>query len=212
MAPKRNNVVPNAHFHKDWQRYVKTWFNQPARKQRRRNKRLEKARKVAPRPIGTIRPVVRCPTFRYNTKARIGRGFSLEEIKAAGLGKKYARTIGIAVDVRRRNKSMEAMQSNVQRLKEYKSKLILYPLNANKPRKGDSTAEEIAMAQQLVGMVMPIAKKISKSEKSRVVTAEDQKYSCFVALRTERATARYWGSRAKKAKETAEEAAVVGKK
>merc|ERR1712008_518114 len=105
-APKRNNVVPNAHFHKDWQRYVKTWFNQPARKQRRRNTRLEKSRKVAPRPIGSIRPVVRCPTFRYNTKARIGRGFTLEEIKAAGMGKKYARTIGIAVDVRRRNKSM----------------------------------------------------------------------------------------------------------
>merc|ERR1712228_585110 len=152
------------------------------------------------------------PTFRYNTKARIGRGFSLEEIKAAGIGKKYARTIGIAVDVRRRNKSMEAMQQNVQRLKEYKSKLILYPLNANKPRKGDSTAEEIAMAQQLMGPVMPILKVTGKSEKARAVTEEDQKYSCFVALRTERVNARYWGVRAKKAKETAEEAAVVGKK
>jgi len=43
------------------------------------------------------------------------------------------------------------MQANVQRLKEYKSKLILYPLNANKPRKGDSTPEEIAMAQKLEG-------------------------------------------------------------
>merc|ERR1712029_572078 len=179
------------------------------RKQRRRNKRLEKARRVAPRPLGSIRPVVRCPTFRYNTKARIGRGFSLEEIKAAGIGKKYARTIGIAVDVRRRNKSMEA---NVQRLKEYKSKLILYPLNANKPRKGDSTAEEIAMAQQIKGKVMPITKASGKSEKAKPVSEIDQKYSCFVALRTERATARYWGIRAKKAKESAEEAAVVGKK
>merc|ERR1712168_205260 len=212
MAPKRNNVVPNAHFHKDWQRYVKTWFNQPARKQRRRNTRVEKARKVAPRPIGSIRPVVRCPTFRYNTKARIGRGFTLEEIKAAGMGEKYARTIGIAVDVRRRNKSMESMQNNVQRLKEYKSKLILFPLNANKPRKGDSTAEEIAMAQQLTGAVMPIVKTVTKSEKSRAVSADDQKYSCFVAMRTERSNARHWGVRAKKAKETAEEAAVVGKK
>ena len=28
MAPKRNNMVPNGHFHKQWQNYVKTWFNQ----------------------------------------------------------------------------------------------------------------------------------------------------------------------------------------
>jgi large subunit ribosomal protein L13e len=32
---KHNNVIPNGHF-KGWQNYVKTWFNQPARKQRRR--------------------------------------------------------------------------------------------------------------------------------------------------------------------------------
>lgn len=33
---RHNNVVPNAHFHKKWQFNVKTWFNQPARKLRRR--------------------------------------------------------------------------------------------------------------------------------------------------------------------------------
>lgn len=64
MAPKRNNIIPNCHFHKDWQRYVRTWFNQPARKLRRRNQRQVKARRVAPRPLGTLRPIVRCPTFR----------------------------------------------------------------------------------------------------------------------------------------------------
>lgn len=81
MAPKRNNMVPNAHFHKDWQRYVKCWFNQPARKKRRRNKRVEKARKIAPRPLHTLRPVVRCQTFKYNTRLRLGRGFTLDELK-----------------------------------------------------------------------------------------------------------------------------------
>ena len=25
---KHNNVVPNGHFHKDWENRVKTWFNQ----------------------------------------------------------------------------------------------------------------------------------------------------------------------------------------
>ena len=82
MAPKRNNMVPNGHFHKDWQRWVKTWFNQPARKIRRRNARVEKARKIAPRPVGgRLRPIVRCPTFKYNTKNRLGRGFTLEELR-----------------------------------------------------------------------------------------------------------------------------------
>lgn len=32
-----NNVLPNQHFKKKWQFYVKTWFNQPARKTRRQN-------------------------------------------------------------------------------------------------------------------------------------------------------------------------------
>jgi large subunit ribosomal protein L13e len=33
---KHNNVIPNQHFKKKWQFRVKTWFNQPARKLRRR--------------------------------------------------------------------------------------------------------------------------------------------------------------------------------
>ena len=63
MPAKRNQQVPNGHFHKDWQSYVKTWFNQPARKIRRRQNRIAKAAKVAPRPLGKLRPVVTCPTY-----------------------------------------------------------------------------------------------------------------------------------------------------
>ena len=33
---KHNNEVPNQHFKKKWQFNVRTWFNQPARKVRRR--------------------------------------------------------------------------------------------------------------------------------------------------------------------------------
>merc|ERR1712029_600980 len=149
---------------KDWQNYVKTWFNQPARKLRRRQKRLAKAAKVAPRPLGKLRPVVHCPTYEYNLKQRAGRGFTLEELKAAGLSKNYARTIGISVDHRRRNKSVESLQLNAQRLKEYKSKLILFPLNSKKPRKGDSTAEELSKAVQLAGEVMPAKPVVKKLE------------------------------------------------
>ena len=79
---KRNNMIPNGHFHKWWQRYVKTWFNQPARKQRRRLARVQKAALVAPRPVnGAVRPIVHCPTQRYNTKLRAGRGFSHDELR-----------------------------------------------------------------------------------------------------------------------------------
>merc|ERR1711936_1009312 len=92
--------LPNAHFHKDWQNRVKTWFNQPGRKKRRRVSRQKKALAIAPRPVaGSLRPVVRCPTYKYNTKL----------------------TMGLCVDHRRKNRGTESLQANVQRLKEYKS-------------------------------------------------------------------------------------------
>ncbi|XP_070536646.1 large ribosomal subunit protein eL13-like [Ptychodera flava] len=212
MAKLRNNVIPNAHFHKDWQRRVKTWFNQPMRKIRRRKNRLKKARRIAPRPVGgPLRPIVRCPTFKYHTKIRSGRGFSLEELKAAGIYKKYAPTIGIAVDHRRRNKSTESLQANVQRLKEYRSKLILFPKRPGKPRKEDSKEEEVKMATQLSGKVMPI-QKVHKKEKARAITDEERKHSVFQAIRMARANARLSGIRAKRAKEAAEAAAMTKKK
>lgn len=61
--------------------------------------------------------------------------------QGAGLNKHYARTIGIAVDTRRRNKSVESLQVNIERLKDYRSKLILFPLKSktNKIKKGEAT-------------------------------------------------------------------------
>ena len=61
----------------------------------------------------------------------------------------FRRTIGIAIDYRRRNKSVESLQKNVQRLKEYKSKLILFPKKLTKPHKGDATKEEMDVATQV---------------------------------------------------------------
>ena len=49
-----------------------------------------------------------------------------------------ARTIGIACDHRRKNRSTDSLQANVQRLKEYKSKLIVFPKKLSKPKQGDS--------------------------------------------------------------------------
>merc|ERR1711893_495860 len=148
---------------------------------------MGKAAAIAPRPLaGPLRPIVRCPTFKYNTRVRAGRGFSLDELKAAGLSKQEARTVGIAVDHRRKNRSVESLQQNVQRLKEYRSKLILFPRKASQPKKGDATEEEMKMATQLTGPIMPI-KTTYKREKARKISDEEKKYSAFTALRQARA-------------------------
>jgi len=49
---KGNNQIQKLHFHKKWQPAIKTWFDQPGKKQRRRNTRAAKAAKIAPRPLG----------------------------------------------------------------------------------------------------------------------------------------------------------------
>ncbi|KAJ1496764.1 60S ribosomal protein L13, partial [Coelomomyces lativittatus] len=110
---------------KHWQRRVKTWFNQPAKKIARQRSRTLKALRLAPRPLSQfLRPAVRCTTIRYNRRLRLGRGFSLEELRAAGIHPKQAATVGIAVDHRRKNRSEESMTRNVQRLEAYKAKLL----------------------------------------------------------------------------------------
>ncbi len=77
--------------------------------------------------------------MRYNRKLREGRGFTFAELKEAGIGKKEARSVGIVVDHRRRNSSEEGKKVNVERLKVYKTKLVVFPRKADKPKKGDSS-------------------------------------------------------------------------
>ncbi|KAK9709929.1 60S ribosomal protein L13 [Basidiobolus ranarum] len=209
---KHNNQLPNNHFRKDWQLRVKTWFDQAGRKKRRRLNRVQKAARIAPRPVdGLLRPAVRCPTIKYNTKLRSGKGFTLEELKEAGIRRKEALTIGVSVDHRRRNKSEESLQLNVQRLKAYKAKLIVFPKKASKPKKGDSEAAELAEAKQLAGSIMPVTQVYTK-EKARKVTDEEKNTSAYATLRNVRSEQRYRGIREKRAKLKAEEEAQKVKK
>ncbi|KAF3427916.1 hypothetical protein E2986_12451 [Frieseomelitta varia] len=60
------------------------------------------------KPVKLLRPVVHCPTVRYHTKIKPEKGFSLAELKASGINRRLATTIGIAVDARRCNSSVEA--------------------------------------------------------------------------------------------------------
>lgn len=78
--PKRNGVIPNVHLRKNWKKWVRTYFDQPMAKKRRATKRAEKARQIAPRPTGAVRPIVRCPNNKNNHRERLGRGFTLEEL------------------------------------------------------------------------------------------------------------------------------------
>jgi len=60
-------------------------------------------------------------------------GFTLQEIKAAGLGVQFARSIGISVDHRRKNRTQESIDTNKKRLQQYLNNLVLFPLNEKKP-------------------------------------------------------------------------------
>ncbi|KAB0365917.1 hypothetical protein FD754_010073 [Muntiacus muntjak] len=153
MAPSRNSMILKPHFHKDWQRRVATC--RPGRA----------ASPRAPRPAsGPLRLVVRCLTVRYHMMLRV-----------AGIPKKVAGTIGISVDPRRRNKCMESLQANVQRLKD------------TAPSLSYSSAGELKLATQLTGPVMPIR--------------NEENFKVFASLRM----ARLFGIRAKRAKGAAEQ-------
>merc|ERR1712100_571165 len=199
---KHNHAIQKCHFHKKWQTRVKTWLEQPMRAKRRRLNRLTKAAKIAPRPVsGALRPAVHCPTVKYNRKVRFGRGFTLDELKAAGLGAKQAQSTGIAVDHRRKNRSEESLQANVQRLKTYKANLIVFPRRSKKVKSGDASAEDLSKVTQLSGAVQPI-KKASPRCKAQKVDAKAK--SAYVTMRIARSDAKYVGVRAKRAQEKIE--------
>lgn len=204
---RHNNEIPHQHFHKDWDKRVKTWFNQPAQKKIRRDKRKEKAAAIAPRPIsGDLKPVVRCPTRKYNTKVKLGRGFSLAELAAAKISPKVAPTIGITVDHRRTNKSQETLDANVQRLKEYKDKLVVFPKGSGKKavKKGDtpnSVKKELGQSKTDINALPAAEPAITTG----AVTEEMKEFKAYAALRHARNEARLFGLRIKKKNESEKE-------
>merc|ERR1719159_2290253 len=141
---------------------MRTWLDQAGRKKRRALNRQKKAAAIAPRPTGgLLRPVVHPPTQRYNMKLRLGKGFTIEELREAKIPKKLARTIGIAVDHRRRNRCQESLQENVDRLKLYKSKLLIFPRGSGTKsvKKGDTPRSELQnVAQNTLKEIIPVPK------------------------------------------------------
>merc|ERR1739845_38758 len=168
---KHNNIVPNIHCKKKYLASsrgplkVKLSLNKAGKKVSRRLKRASKAARIAPRPLHSLRPIVHCPTQRYNSKVRLGKGFTLQGLKAVGFSAKYARTIGISVDHRRYNRSLESLNANIARLKEYKTKLLVFKKNKGKYSVGEN--RDNAVISHVKGVVLPLAK-----PKEDIVTAK----------------------------------------
>lgn len=187
---KHNNVIPNIHCHKKYAQSsrgplkVRLALDQASRKKSRRLARAKKAAAIAPAPLQKLRPIVHCPTQKYSAKVRLGKGFTLEELKAASLSPKYAQTIGIAVDYRRTNASQESLDLNVARLNAYKANLVLLT-------KKDTPATPVP---QLKGTIQPIDTSKPAIEMQEV-TDELKSQKAYTAMRVARQETRIAGYR-----------------
>lgn len=178
---KHNNIIPNIHCKKKWLQSsrgplkVKLSLNQAGKKKSRRIARAAKRAKVAPAPLERLRPVVHCPTQKYSGKTRLGRGFTLEELKAVKLHPSYAMTVGIAIDWRRRNHSEQVMATNIARLTEYKANLVVL-------KKGD-----VAPAQIVVnGTIQPPTKPTATAIEMMAVSDDMKKNDAYTTMRVAR--------------------------
>ena len=198
--PKHNNALQRPHLRKDWRRHVKTWFNQPARKSRRLQKRREKAAAIYPKPLYKLRPIVHKPTARYSGQKRNGRGFTLEELKGANILPQFAKTIGITVDERRSNKSVELLQMNINRLKAYVEKLVLLPKKEGKPKKGikgtlNDATQKVDTVQNTQKDVLPITEG-RKNQKPIKITKDMNEFRAHSQIRLERMKLKHAGKKA----------------
>eukprot|EP00536_Pseudo-nitzschia_multiseries_P013782 jgi/Psemu1/310273/fgenesh1_kg.614_\ len=186
---KHNNVVPNIHCHKKWADSsrgplkIRLSLNQAPQKKARRLARAKKAAAAFPAPVQKLRPIVQCQTQKYSAKQKLGKGFTLEELKAAGLNAKYARTIGIAVDHRRVNKSEESLELNTQRLKTYLAGLVIL-------KKG----EDASGMSQFKGTIQPIDNSKGEIEMADV-TDELKSFKAYTTMRVAKKETKVAGQR-----------------
>ena len=222
MVRHNNRIVKN-HFRFHWhpeasqKGHVKVYLGQAKAAQRRKNRRILKAKQAFPRPVNFLRPVARCETVRYNMKKRDGRGFTSTELKQVGISTKMAQTIGISIDKRRSNKSEELFQENVDRLKAYLSKLVVVKKGKNTGNAPFKIAQPSALAnakQLKVADILPKTK-TNVSEAPRELTELEKKRMSYAYLRKCYRDSYLVGHREvrarKKAEKEAEEAAKKAK-
>lgn len=198
---KGNNAIPKVHQRKHWtpgssqKGNYKTFLSQPKKAEARRRLRLQKAKKIFPRPLKMLKPAVACPTVRYNMRKRLGRGFTPAEIKAAGSNPRYVATVGVSVDARRKNISQQSLDLNAQRLKSYLDKLVVFPLSKKAVAKTDASAEVQKAAKQArkIG-ASPASIRAAAAPARKVAKAETEK-SAYKFLKKNLSAVRFMGER-----------------
>lgn len=138
-------------------------------------------------------------------------------VQEAGIPRKLAPTIGISVDPRRQNLSEESLKANVERLKTYQGRLVLFPRKAKAPKAGDASAEDMKAAKEAghdgkvkaSNKAFPISNKITIQEGK--VSDYPSEEAAYRKLRDARSEARNIGKREKRAKAKEEEAAAAKK-
>lgn len=96
-------------------------------------------------------------------------------------------------------------------MKEYKSKLVVFPRNPAKPKKTDASKEEQASVSQHTGAVLPLKEPVSRVETVNLKDI-DTKTSAYTTLRKARQDAKLASYRVKKAKADKEKEAAKNKK
>ena len=196
---RHNNMLHNVHLKFHWADKVKTWYNQPGRKKRRRALRAKRAKLTEPNPTHKLRPIVRGQTNKYNTKIKLGRGFTEKELKEAGIrGLSYARSLGIAVDLRRKDTSKETLDLNAGRIKEY-----IERKPDKKPQVPEATAEKLNSAEAKVQNTLKGVIELPKKEigySFAPITDEMKKQNVYQTQRKEIKTAKGFYKRLEKIK------------
>ncbi|ELP88884.1 60S ribosomal protein L13-1, putative [Entamoeba invadens IP1] len=176
---RHNQALQNNHFRKaHWETKVHTWFKQPFRAVRRHQVRVTKARQSFPNPIKMLRPSVHCMGQKYNYKLRLGKGFTLAELRAAHIDARLAPTIGIAVDRKRRNLSQESVNRNKSRLESYMARLTVLPMHksakAMRAQKDIKEAESRKKKAEAIKKFLDDHNKKVRDLKAKVITLKKE--------------------------------------
>ena len=99
------------------------------------------------------------------------------------------------------------MAANVERLKEYRSKLIIFPRRVGQHKKGDSSKDEVAAVKSAEAASVKSLFEIQgvdKSVQERAIKEDEKEPSAYRKLRIARSDAKYVGAREKRAKAKAD--------
>merc|ERR1719329_2145364 len=130
-------------------------------------------------------------------KLRAGRGFTPNELKIVGLTVKGARTIGIAVDTRRKNRSEEKFELNVQRLKSYLKRIVILDKKTRFTMKRNPSLKE--KYSHPISKMMIFLPLIFKIQIKSITSIQD--VPAYATLRHARHNLRQVGNRLKKSRE-----------